>query len=57
MKALAQVMFAVAVIGGWLMALLWMAFSVSQIAVERSVTVPPCAVSVESGGTACAPVP
>lgn len=37
---LARTALAVLVIVGWVTALLWLSFSVAQIAVERAVTVP-----------------
>lgn len=38
MNALKSVLLAILVVGGWLAALLWLSFSVVQIAVEHSTT-------------------
>ena len=51
MRGALRMAFSVAVVAGWLMALIWLAVSVSQIAVERTV-VPSCAVA-EPGEVAC----
>lgn len=39
MKAFGRTALAVAVIGGWLLCLIWLATSVAQIAVEHATTV------------------
>ena len=55
MRLLAQTALAVLVITGWMLALVWLAASVSQIAVERATTVsePPCVAA--EGVLACLP--
>lgn len=53
MRPLLNAVLAVLVITGWFLALLWLALSVSQIAVERatSVATPPCVIA--EGMLAC----
>ncbi len=52
-RLLAHTAFAVLVITGWLLALVWLSLSVSQIAVERTV-VKPCTMShPNSQGETC----
>ena len=50
MRSIGQAMLAVLVIGGWLLCLVWLAVSVSQIAVDRATTttVPVCSREIAS---------
>lgn len=50
MKSVAHTALAVAVISGWLLALVWLATSVAQIAVDRVLVPPAC---VTAGGASC----
>ena len=56
MRFFSRAALAVAVLTGWFVALLWLALSVSQIAVERTL-VPPCTSSLvavaAAGEVAC----
>lgn len=57
MRAAVNTALAVGVIVGWFLMMLWMVLAIADTAVHRTVTVPPCVTSIESGGLACAPVP
>lgn len=53
MRAVGQAALAVAVIGGWLAALLWLSVSVAQITVDRVTSVSCQTGSVAAGEMAC----
>ena len=54
MGTLVRLVLAVVVITGWILALTWLALSVSQIAVREAVA-PTLCVAAEPGGFACSP--